>query len=485
MTATFDVKQILTYTQALAVRGVIEQCRRAIGTQLIPVFFPKLSVFIDPDKYPGYKSLILKGDVSFLLFDDKRRLVLACDILEALQPAATDKQRFLEQNGFPFAIVRVGEDIPEDIYRICAATKSVEEPRGLRHAGSHTQLEYALKIAEAMSPDLIVLHEISLSRLVDLKDETQFRADYPGELPSAEFVWQTNLDAVICTAPPNSIPLLVCEIDGPSHDDPKQRIKDQFKDALLNAAHIDVIRIPLDRNRPNKEVLKQLATIVPWLRAELLASPILLYRIVGFLQEESSRPEMLPNIRSNLFSLARNLLLHDRKRSMSEDVRVADAMRESPEYLYKEDDHKELSEFSRPYFYDGQLIDHSFRVNVYGEDYLSCHIEIKSRLRFEKTAKQLKGILTLDPEAKVFPLIGRPPPTPFTQSAMLMTSTNNQERYDSYLKSYLGRQLRSQADRMLRSEMLLARFKKSIRDGSIYCCKQKLSDWVRDAERLL
>ena len=102
---------------------------------------------------------------------------------------------------------------------------------------------------QAAFPDLYIAVQVSMSALVeaiDYKDRTQFRTYY--------------VDYVICD-PKATRPLLVVELDDPTHNREKAKERDVRKNAVLKDAGIPLVRIKHLNNTP-ESLKRHLAPII-------------------------------------------------------------------------------------------------------------------------------------------------------------------------------------------------------------------------------
>lgn len=63
---------------------------------------------------------------------------------------------------------------------------------------------------------------------------------------------RTNSDCLVCSKPPYSLPVVAIEVDGPHHDEPHQKLKDDAKDNLLSAAGVATVRVRLRRDNDKR-----------------------------------------------------------------------------------------------------------------------------------------------------------------------------------------------------------------------------------------
>lgn len=109
-------------------------------------------------------------------------------------------------------------------------------------------------LQQVIAPDMYVCPKIRIADIIDMaipKTDPQF-------WPKFNQISQKHIDFLLCNK--NTFaPLLVIELDGGSHHDPKRTARDALVDTAFGQADIPMLHIPVSSFYPYKELREQIA----------------------------------------------------------------------------------------------------------------------------------------------------------------------------------------------------------------------------------
>ncbi len=112
-------------------------------------------------------------------------------------------------------------------------------------------------LQQVIAPDMYVCPKIRIADIIDMaipKTDPQF-------WPRFNQISQKHVDFLLCNK--NTFaPLLVVELDGRSHADPKRSARDAMVDGVFSQAGIPMLHIPVSSFYPYKELREQIARAV-------------------------------------------------------------------------------------------------------------------------------------------------------------------------------------------------------------------------------
>lgn len=109
-------------------------------------------------------------------------------------------------------------------------------------------------LQQVIAPDMYVCPKI---RIADIIDMTIPKTD-PQFWPKFNQISQKHVDFLLCNT--NTFaPLLMIELDGGSHHDPKRSARDALVDTAFGQAGIPMLHIPVSSFYPYKELREQIA----------------------------------------------------------------------------------------------------------------------------------------------------------------------------------------------------------------------------------
>ena len=105
------------------------------------------------------------------------------------------------------------------------------------HLLTHGEQAFYRVLLRSIGPDVTIFAKVRLIDLVGVRKGTEKAQAHKNRVISK------HIDFVLCSRE-SSVPLLVIELDDASHRSADRQARDQFKDAVLTAAGIPVLRVP-------------------------------------------------------------------------------------------------------------------------------------------------------------------------------------------------------------------------------------------------
>lgn len=313
--------------------------------RLFPVFHPKLSLLIDPNRIEdSSKQIVFDQSVDLLIVEAPPKGIprLAFDVYSAeQQEAREDKAAVFNSIGVPYSAINI--DSPPQIDRQWLDSVMTDTPdlERLRDVILDWQWNAMLELDRiAGSKGLFLLHEVALESVISISNEG-LRAEGQDNRDGTEskaipwhhvrFLRQTSFDGLICTPPPNCRPIMAIEYDGSHHLGSKQRDKDQKKNEACESANLPLLRIqsrdlPLENEASRQNVVSEqrrltvkhmLELLVSELTERQLASDWYLEQIHHFMMTTAKSIQAeFPHISEDVSDYGREILEIARQRSV-------------------------------------------------------------------------------------------------------------------------------------------------------------------------
>ena len=110
-------------------------------------------------------------------------------------------------------------------------------------------------LLRSTGPDVTIFAKVRLIDLVRVRKGTEKTQAHKNRVISK------HVDFVLCSRE-NSVPLLVIELDDASHRAADRQARDQFKDAVLTAAGIPVLRVPARSGYSETDLRAMIASVI-------------------------------------------------------------------------------------------------------------------------------------------------------------------------------------------------------------------------------